>query len=301
MLIAGRALDGVTSCMLPICQSAVKDLSTPDRLSANLGTLQGLALGAAFIVGGIAGGVMTKRLQPQEVFAVASSIALVAGLVLSAFAPETLPPARRQARVDWAQANTPAALGRLCRTKASAGATLALLLFWTGLNGLQVNLFNYANVRHGWAAGKVVGLTAASGICLAASNALGPRLLAPLIGDAGIVRCGMVVFAAALVGMGASPTPGAFAASVLVGSLATMCLPPLVSIVAKNAGPNQVGAALTALDSASTLDRLVAYKLMSNIFAAGLESGRPGLHFYVGAAFVVVGWLAFEGLAKGSM
>jgi DHA1 family tetracycline resistance protein-like MFS transporter len=60
ILLAGRALDGVTSCMLPICQASVRDISPPDRLSHNLGSLSGLAIGAAFIVGGMAGGLLTK-------------------------------------------------------------------------------------------------------------------------------------------------------------------------------------------------------------------------------------------------
>ena len=68
LLLAGRALDGVTSCMLPITQSMVSDLSPAAELSKNLGRLQGLSVGAAFIVGAMAGGVLTQKKGPRFVF-----------------------------------------------------------------------------------------------------------------------------------------------------------------------------------------------------------------------------------------
>ena len=48
--------DGVTSCMQPICQSAIRDTSPPDKLKENFGYLLGLSVGGAFIGGAIIGG-----------------------------------------------------------------------------------------------------------------------------------------------------------------------------------------------------------------------------------------------------
>jgi len=141
VLLAGRVLDGVTSCMLPICQSSVKDMSAPEKLSANLGVLQGVAIGAAFLIGGMAGGILAQEAaSPRTNFAVASAVAACAAVIIASCAPETLEERSRAPRVDWARANPVSSLSRLSRTRVCAGASMAYLLFWLGLNGLQVQV-----------------------------------------------------------------------------------------------------------------------------------------------------------------
>ncbi|KAJ1627912.1 major facilitator superfamily domain-containing protein [Pavlovales sp. CCMP2436] len=299
-LLLGRAVDGVTSCMLPMCQSAIKDITPPEQLVQKLGLLQGIAVGAAFIVGGVSGGVLSKLRGPREVFALAASTALVAGILIALFAPETLPKHRRAPRVAWGRANAMAAFAQLGQTRTSLCASAALLLFWLGLNGLQVNMYNYANFRFGWEPSTAVGLQAGSGVVLALSNVLGPQLLAPRIGDTGVIRFGMLLFAVCLLAMGLSSSGAGFALAVLSSSVATMCLPGLTGIIAQSAAPGQVGAMLTALDSVSTLDRLLAYKLMSKLFAWGIENEQPSVHFFAGSAFVLLGWLCFEYMVKAA-
>lgn len=296
VLLAGRAIDGVTSCMLPICQSAVKDVSTPSQLSTNIGTLHGAAVGTAFIFGGLGGGMLASSRSPREVFMVAATVAALSGILIAAFGQETLPLSRRRRTVAWKRANTIAALGRLVGSRRTFGASVALVFYWLGLNGLQVNLFNYAKARYDLPLSKVVALQAASGLALAISNAAGPRFLHGLIGDVGVIRLGMMAFSGALFGMASANTGQAFATAVLVGSCSTVCLPPLIGMVANSARAEDVGAVLTALDSVSTLDRLLTYKLMSMLFAWGLRNGMPGVHFLVGAACVLVGLVLFEGL-----
>ncbi|KAG8464807.1 hypothetical protein KFE25_010175 [Diacronema lutheri] len=298
VLLAGRAVDGVTSCMLPICQSAVKDITPPHKLVSQLGLLQGVAVGAAFLIGGMAGGILAKVKSPRHVFALASTAALLAGIAIALFAPETLPRPRRAPRVAWARANPLSAVRRLVGSSASFGASAAFLSFWLGLNGLQVNLYNYASFRFGWEPSTAVGLQAASGVVLALSNVLGPQLLAPRIGDAGVIRVGLLGFAACLAAMGLASSGRAFALAVLGSSVATMCLPGLTGLIAQQAPAGQAGAMLTALDSVSTLDRRIAYKVMSRLFAWGISNGRPSVHFHVGCACVLAGWLLFERMAS---
>jgi len=94
--------------------------------------------------------------------------------------------------------------------------------------------------------------------------------------------------------MAVSQTGWAFAASVIAGSVATVCLPGLTGLVAAQADKDDVGATLAALDSMSTLDRFVAYKVMSRLFAWGIAHGQVGTHFYAGAGCALLGWVAFE-------
>jgi MFS family permease len=128
----------------------------------------------------------------------------------------------------------------------------------------------------------------------ASSNAIGPRLLGPLFGERNVIRYGLLAFAASLVAMGLSPTGPCFVASVLCSSIATMCLPCITGVISREAHEEESGATMAALDQLGTLDRLVAYKGMSRLFAWGIGAGQPGAHFYAGALCVVVGWAVFE-------
>lgn len=297
LLLAGRALDGVTSCMLPICQSAVRDISSRRALSARLGVLQGASLGAAFLIGGGAGGALATAASPRLAFAIAAGVAALAGVVLATCAPETLPPARRAPRVDWRSAHPLGAAARLFwwGGRRTRGAALAYLLLWLGLNALQTTLYNYTDYAFGWSPAAAVGLQAAAGLALAASNGLGPRLLLPALrAERNLVRAGMGAFALAMVGMGAARSGAAFAAAVVCASLATFCLPALTGLVAREAAESDGGATLGALEAMSTLDRLLAYKGAARLFAWGLRHGAPTAHFYAGAACAAAGLAAYE-------
>lgn len=159
-------------------------------------------------------------------------------------------------------------------------------------------MYNYASFRFGWEPSTAVGLQAASGVVLALSNVLGPKLLAPRIGNDNLIRGGLLGFAACLAAMGLSGSGRAFSLAVLGGSVATMCLPGLTGLIAQQAPPGQAGAMLSALDSVGTLDRLIAYKLMSRLFAWGIAHERPSVHFYVGSGCVLAGWLFFERMLR---
>lgn len=137
-------------------------------------------------------------------------------------------------------------------------------------------------------------MQASSGLLLAFSNALGPRTLNPLMGERGVIRAGLLAFAFCLLAMGLAPTGKFFAAAVACASLSTFCLPGLTSIIAHQADAMDGGAMLAALDSLSTLDRLVAYKGMSRAFAWGIGQGSPGVPFFLGTACVIAGWASFE-------
>lgn len=294
LLLAGRAIQGATSCMLPICQASVRDISTPADLARDLGTLQGVAIAVALLVGGVAGGLLSSLSGPRVNFAVAAVVAASVGLVLAVGAPETLRLSRRAPRVEWERGNPVSSCQRLGADPTAFGATAAYLLFWVGLHGLQANLYNYASLRYGWRPVGAIALQACAGVVIAAANGLGPRLLAPRIGERNVVRASLLLFALCLAAMGVSPDGSSFAASVLFSSLATACLPCLTAMVAREAHEGEAGAALSALDQLAAADRLLAIQLTSKLFAWGILNGQLGLHFYVGAGCVVSGWAAFE-------
>jgi len=294
LLIVGRVLDGVTACMLPICQASVRDISSPAFLARNVGVLQGATAGASLLVGGLVGLVLTSIEEPRANLAVASIFAACAGLVIFFCAPETLHYARRAPRVAWRRASPVSSVRRLGATPTTFGPSCAYVFFWLGLNALQVSMSNYCALRYQWKPQIALVLQACAVLVIALSNVLGPWLLEPRVGENNVVRIGLVGFAASLVGMGLSSCSAGFVSSVLVSSVATMCLPSLTAMIAREAHKDETGATLCALDQMLVLDQLLAYKAMNSIFAWGIVTGRVGAHFYTGAICVGLGWVAFE-------
>jgi len=110
------------------------------------------------------------------VFKCAATVAVVATLLAVTVLPETLPSLRgkttsmksaagagaiAQATAVAAAAtageegspsfgNPFSALRLLGRSATSLVATVTFLAFWAGLNGLQINLFNFAQHKFGW-------------------------------------------------------------------------------------------------------------------------------------------------------
>ena len=65
LLYLADLIDGVSSCMSPVCQAYVTDASPPDRCVINLGIFQGISIGGAFIVAFPLGGVLGSKLGPR--------------------------------------------------------------------------------------------------------------------------------------------------------------------------------------------------------------------------------------------
>ena len=105
-LFLADAIDGCTSCMLPVCQAYVTDVSPPEQRAINLGVFQGLAIGGAFIVGGPLGGVLGKKIGARAVMKGAAGLQLLSFAILMLFTPESLADeTREEATLDLKEAN----------------------------------------------------------------------------------------------------------------------------------------------------------------------------------------------------
>jgi len=191
-----------------------------------------------------------------------------------------------------------AALKLLFGSKASAGNAVTFLCFWGGLNGIQINLYNFAQHQFGWSKVQSVKLQAMSGLLLALSNAAGPSQLLPRLGEKNTVRLGMLGMAASLACAAGAKEESTFFAAICGASLATVCLPVLIARLSACVGKGEGGAALSALETANTLNRVAAYAGMSRLLAWSIADGQPkhaaGAFFAVGSLLALCGVLVFE-------
>ena len=65
-LFLADVLDGISSCMSPVCQAYVADASPPERRAGNLGVFQGVSVAGAFILGFPLSAVISSQYGARE-------------------------------------------------------------------------------------------------------------------------------------------------------------------------------------------------------------------------------------------
>ena len=106
MLYLADLIDGVSSCMYPVCMAFVTDASPADRRVVNLGIFQGLSIGGAFILAFPIGGILGKQLGPRVPVLVGAAVQLLNLLLILLVTPESNTRAMRAGRaLDLREAN----------------------------------------------------------------------------------------------------------------------------------------------------------------------------------------------------
>lgn len=89
MLYFADFIDGCSSCMLPLCQSFIADVSEPDKLAGNLGTFQGLSAGGAFILAFPIGGILGSKFGPRLPLLIAAGFQFLNAMIIIFITPES--------------------------------------------------------------------------------------------------------------------------------------------------------------------------------------------------------------------
>lgn len=292
-LFLADVIDGCTSCMTPVCQAYVADVSPPAKRAANLGVFQGLSIGMAFIIAFPVGGVLGAKLGPRVPLRIAASLQLLNGLLLLFVTPESIPPhARRGRRLDLREANPIGALWRLFgKAPLLRDVAAVYALVQLARNSLDAQFVNYASIRFGFSQQQTGPIMVVVGLMLA----IAPRVLVPLLGLRRAISYGLAIFAAGLSLTGLSPVPLGFVLGLFVVSVGCVCIPALQAMLTSLAPPSERGALLGALGSLTELQSAIG----STMYAAVLASftaespplaGLPGMHFFVAAALLSVAW-----------
>lgn len=299
MLYFADFIDGCSSCMAPLCQSFIADVSEPSKLAGNLGLFQGVSTGGAFILAFPIGGIVGSKFGPRLPLLIAAGFQALNALIILFLTPESN--TNKSTKLSLREANPIGGLKRLF-ANAPILRTAALTYFICCLArcSLDAQFTNYSNIRFGWTQAQAGPVMVLVGFMLA----IAPRLFISYFGVQKAIMTGISVLSLGLAGAGLAPTPGSFIFAIFIVSIGCMCLPALQSVLANLAKPGERGATLGAVGSLNELTGAIGSTLFAGLLAKataddGLFGGRvPGLHFLFGSSLLLIAWgISFHGLA----
>jgi len=238
----------------------------------------GIAFGLGFILGPFMGGELSRfpvlgREGTLPAFVAAGLSALNLLLALRNL-PESLPPAARGQRVRRAVPLDVAAFREAVHTPGVGAAVAINFIFILWFAGMEQTFRLFTADRFGMsdaATGRVFGIVGV--VSAAFQGGVVPRL-APRIGEARLVRDGLVVMAAAFALL------ALYLAAGLIAAGNGMTQPALPAYASRRARADAQGLTLGTLQSAAALARAVGPLLGGALYAAV----DPGAPYLVGAA-----------------
>ncbi len=281
-LLLSRVMAGVAGANVPVAQAYIADITPPERRAGGMGLI-GAAFGLGFIFGPAIGGILAP-LSPAAPGIAAAALCATNALLAFFLLPESLTREEREARARARGARaTPVGaeeLRAVARNTEFRDVLLLSFLFTAAFSALHPVFPLFAAERFGLDARGVGGLFAFLGTVSAVMQGGVVRVLAPRIGEAGLVRLAALPFVAGLAGIALSPS-----LPFLLLSLALLAvgfggtLPSLVSLLSRAAPDELQGGSLGIGQSVSALSR-VAGPLAGGVAWDLFGASAP---FYLGA------------------
>jgi len=300
MLYLADFVDGCSSCMLPLCQAYIADVSKPEKLAGNLGIFQGLSAGGAFIFAFPIGGLLGSKYGPRLPLVIAAGLQVLNALILIFLTPESNQ--NKTTKLDLSEANPISGLKKLFGN-APILRTAAVVYFLASLarSSLDAQFTNYASIRFGWTQAQSGPVLVLVGLMLAVA----PRLFISYFGIHNAILAGLLTFGFGLTVAGLAPTPPPFIFGIFVTAIGCMALPALQAVMANLAKPGERGALLGAVGSVTELTGAIGSTMYAVLLAKFTADGAllggkfPGAHFFVAASLLLTGWgIAVHGFGR---
>jgi len=293
LLFLGRAVSGVCAASFSTANAYIADITPREKRAASFGLL-GAAFGIGFIIGPALGGLL-GHISIRLPFWAAAFLALINFCYGYFVLPESLPPERRSARIDWSHANPLGALVLLRRYPQVFA--LAAVFFLLALAQFSINstYVLYTDFRYGWGP-QIVGYTLALvGLCTAIVQAGLVRKLMPKLGERRMILAGLSFAAIGYLVMCFAPDAAIFVAGIPFLCLGGLAGPPAQSLVTHQVDPHEQGRLQGALTSLQSLAGIFGPALFANLFALFISDHAPVKHL-PGVAFALAAVLVFAAL-----
>jgi DHA1 family tetracycline resistance protein-like MFS transporter len=293
LLFLGRVLSGITSASISTANAYIADVTPPEKRAASFGLL-GAAFGVGFVLGPALGGYLGE-IDLRLPFWVAAGLALANFLYGWFVLPESHPPERRSARIDWRRANPLGAVGLLRSYPAVFGLAVLVLIGNVAHYVLPSTFVLYGEYRYEWGpqqVGLVLGLV---GICNVLVQAVLIRAIVPRIGETRALLAGLA-FGCAGFAVLATATSGAIALfSLPLLALWGLAGPATQALMTRRVDAEHQGRLQGAVASLASLAGIFAPYVFSQVFASSIGPqaviALPGAPFYL-AALLLLGAFA---------
>lgn len=294
VLFITRALNGLTGASMTVANAYIADITPPDKRAAAFG-MTGAAFGLGFILGPLAGGILGE-IDLRLPFFAAGGFALLNWLFGLIVLPESLP---RELRAPLAikKMNPIGAFAGLWRYPAVAGLAISFFLMNLAMYGLHNTWVLYTSHRYGWSP-RDVGLSLfLVGLTSAIVQAGLARKLIPMLGERRSLLWGVLIGAAAYVCYGAATQGWMIYATIIGASIGGIAQPAGQALLTRAVRPDEQGVIQGALTSLQSVAAILGPLIAASLFAYGISEravlpfNHPGLSFFAGAGFCVVGWL----------
>jgi len=285
-LFLGRVLSGLTSASIPTATAYLSDVTAPEKRSRAFGLLS-TAFGAGFILGPAIGGWLGMH-NPRLPFWVAGVGSLVNFCYGMFVLPESLPPERRQPKIQWRNANPVGAL-RLLRSHAELFGLATVNFLGYVVHEIYVTVYVlYVIYRFGWNP-RMIGISlAVVGIASMVTYALvGP--IVSRLGERRTLLTGLACAAAGFAMFGWS-SPIVFLVAIPVNALWALAGTTSQALMTRRVSPSEQGELQGALASLRGVAMLFGPGLFSLTFAYFIAPQHflPGAPWHLATILMMV-------------
>jgi DHA1 family tetracycline resistance protein-like MFS transporter len=285
-LFLGRVLSGITSASIPTATAYISDVTAPEKRSKAFGLL-GAAFGAGFILGPAVGGWLGNH-NPRLPFWVAGVGSLLNFCYGVFVLPESLPPERRQPRLQWKNANPVGAL-RLLRSHAELLGLATVNFLGYVAHEVYVTVFVlYVIYRYAWNP-RMIGISLALvGITsMVAYASVGP--IVARLGERRTLLTGLACAALGFALFGWS-SPVVFLLAIPINAYWSLAGSTSQSLMTQHVSPSEQGELQGALASLRGVGMLIGPGLFSLTFAYFIapEHHLPGAPWYLASLLILI-------------
>ena len=299
-LFVGRVINGITAASFSTANAYVADVTAPQDRAKAFG-MMGAAFGIGFLVGPGIGGVL-GNINLRLPFWVAAGLAVCNWLYGYFVLPESLPPERRTADLNWRRANPVGALQFLRERTNLLGLVAINVLYLFAHNVFPSIFVLYVGYRFNWGPLAASGMLIATGVAQILVQTLVVGRVVKAIGERGALLIGLASAVLAFLAYGLAPTPPWFYAGIPVGALGALIMPGLQSLMTRRVASNEQGR-LQGLNSAfmglTAIFGPMLY-LSSLAFAVHHDAQlhQPGIPIVIAAAFCTAAFGLAVAVAK---
>jgi DHA1 family tetracycline resistance protein-like MFS transporter len=289
-LFIGRLISGGTTASMSVASAYIADVTEPEKRAAAFGVI-GSAFGVGFVLGPAIGGLLANY-DPRLAFWAAMAFSLLNFCYGFVVLPESLPPERRTATLNWKRANPFGSLKMLSRHRELSGLTLMNFLTYVAHEVYTTVFVLFCLAIFGWSTGQIGLCLALVGVTSIVGSAFVVGPLVKRLGDRRALLFGLAVSVAAFALFGVG-NGFAFLGGVLLGVF-EVYYPPSQALMTRHVGPSEQGELQGAIGCVRGIAMMIGPGLFAVVFGAFVGPWR-GAHL-VGAPWYLAALLLLASL-----